>query len=126
MLDTDKLDESKLDESRFEHVPPNGHAYASAPALPVFGNRMTARPTKVYGQGACERCGHAKRKTVAAVARRRGAGSGRNGRRRVERGSDIADADDADQAVIVDHRQMPDVVLVHEMTDMFERIARAA
>ena len=44
----------------------------------------------------------------------------------VERGRDVADADDADQAVIVDHRQMADVILVHEMTHMFERIGRAA
>jgi hypothetical protein len=37
---------------------------------------------------------------------------------------DIPDADDANQAVVVDHRQMADVVLVHEMTNMFERIGR--
>ena len=39
-----------------------------------------------------------------------------------ERGRNVADADDADQAVIVDDRQMADVVLVHQMTNVFQRI----
>src|ERR1700743_1862001 len=52
--------------------------------------------------------------------------SGRNGRRLVEHGGDVADADDADQAVIVDHRQMPDVVLVHEVASVLQRVARRA
>lgn len=44
----------------------------------------------------------------------------------IERGGDIADADDADQAVIVDHGQVADVVPVHEMTRVLERIGGAA
>ncbi len=40
----------------------------------------------------------------------------------VERGRDIADADDADQAVMIDYRQVADVVLVHDMTHMFEGV----
>src|SRR4030081_3644658 len=44
----------------------------------------------------------------------------------VERAEDVANADDADQAVVVDHGQMADVVLVHEMTRVFERIGRTA
>src|SRR5216683_1891360 len=47
-------------------------------------------------------------------------------RRVIERSRDVADADDADQAVVLEHRQMADVVLVHEMTNMFERIGRGA
>src|ERR1700686_5188521 len=44
----------------------------------------------------------------------------------IERGRNVADADDADQAVIVDDRQMADEVLVHQMTNVFERIGRTA
>src|SRR5204863_8656231 len=44
----------------------------------------------------------------------------------VEGGRDVADADDANQTVIVDHRQMADVVSVHQVTSMFESIGRAA
>ena len=44
----------------------------------------------------------------------------------VERRRNIADADDADQAVIVDHRQVADVMPVHEMTNMLERVGRSA
>src|SRR5258708_6490245 len=40
----------------------------------------------------------------------------------IERGRNVADADDADQAVIVDDRQMADVVLVHQVTNVFQRI----
>jgi hypothetical protein len=36
------------------------------------------------------------------------------------------DADDADQVVVVDDRQMADVVPVHEMMNVFERIGRTA
>ena len=126
MLDADRLDESRLDESRFEHVPPNGHACVCAPVLPVFEDRMTACPTKVYGSRALASDAVTQKARLLLPWRgKRGGGSGRNGRL-VERGRDIADADDADQAVIVDHGQMPDVVLVHEVTDMFERIARTA
>src|SRR5205085_9383199 len=39
---------------------------------------------------------------------------------------DVADADDANQPVIIDHKQMADVVSVHEVTSMFESIGRAA
>ena len=44
----------------------------------------------------------------------------------VKRGRDVADADDADQAVIVDHGQMADVMLVHQVTRMLERVGRSA
>ena len=44
----------------------------------------------------------------------------------IERAGDVAHADDADQAVIVDHGQMPDVVLVHQMAHMLERVGGAA
>src|SRR5450432_1349813 len=50
--------------------------------------------------------------------------SRRGGRLVIERGRDVADADDADQAVVVDHRQMANVVLVHQMANMLERINR--
>jgi hypothetical protein len=56
-------------------------------------------------------------------------GCGDRSRRRrlvIERRRDVADADDADQAVVFEHRQMADVVLVHQMTNMFERIGRDA
>ena len=56
----------------------------------------------------------------------RGSRSRRAGCLVIERSRDVADADDANQTVIVDHRQMADVVLVHEMTNMFERIGRGA
>ena len=54
-------------------------------------------------------------------------GSGGNGPRLgagfvVERGRDVADADDADQAVVIDHRQVPNMVFVHQMTGVFKRI----
>src|SRR5829696_4782117 len=44
----------------------------------------------------------------------------------VERVEDVANADDADQAVIVDDRHVADVMLAHEVTDMLERIRRCA
>src|SRR4030081_3771980 len=53
-------------------------------------------------------------------------GSGPGGGLVIERGKDVANADDADQAVVVDHGQMADVVLVHEMASVFERIGRTA
>ena len=40
----------------------------------------------------------------------------------IERGRNVADANDADQAVIVDDRQMADMVLVHQVTNVFQRI----
>src|SRR5712671_1614101 len=56
-----------------------------------------------------------------------GYGSGRGrGRLIVESSGDIADADDPDQGMIVDHRHVPDVVLVHQMTDVLEAVVGAA
>jgi hypothetical protein len=57
--------------------------------------------------------------------------SGGNGvscgdRRVVERGRDVADADHANQAVVLDHGQMADVMLFHQMTNMFQCIGRTA
>src|SRR3954447_12364858 len=46
--------------------------------------------------------------------------------RRCSLSSDVANADDADQTVIVDDRQMAHVVLVHEMTNVLGRIAQTA
>ena len=71
-----------------------------------------------------------KLKATAIAADAEGAGSSgcgdRSRRLVVERRRDVADADDADQAEVLEHRQMADVVLVHEMTNMFERIGRDA
>jgi len=44
----------------------------------------------------------------------------------VECAGNVAHADDADQAVIVDHGQMADMVSVHQVPHMFERIDRFA
>src|SRR4030088_2591371 len=55
-----------------------------------------------------------------------GDGSRRGGWLVLRRGEDIADTDDADQAVIVDHRQMANVVLIHQVTNMFEGVGRTA
>src|ERR1700722_19406315 len=55
-----------------------------------------------------------------------GNGSFRGGCLVIESGRDVADTDDTDQAVIVDNGQMPDVVLVHEVTNMLQRIGRSA
>ena len=71
-----------------------------------------------------------KLKATAIAADAEGAGSSgcgdRSRRLVVERSRDVADADDADQAIVLEHRQMADVVLVHEMANMFERIGRDA
>src|SRR5450631_1748853 len=97
---------------------------------------MTLCPANVYrARGRLEQRDHAKigailsaRRTFASyrLSERRdrkilsggGVGSRRAGRLVIERGRNVADADDPDQAVVVDHRQMADVVLVHEMTDL--------
>src|SRR3954470_23958898 len=56
-----------------------------------------------------------------------GYGSGRvRGRLIVESGSDIADADDPDQGVLVEHRHVPDMVPVHQVTDVLEAVVGAA
>jgi hypothetical protein len=55
-----------------------------------------------------------------------GGGSCRGRSLFVERGADIAHADDAGEVVIVDHRQMADVVPLHEMTHVLERVGRTA
>src|ERR1700730_9022759 len=57
--------------------------------------------------------------------------SGWNGKRRgrglvIECGTDVANADDTDQAVVLDHWQVTDMVPVHQMANMFERIGRTA
>src|ERR1700722_2139974 len=65
-------------------------------------------------------------RALRSTVRSRRNGSGRFRGFVVERGRDVADADHADQAVIVDHRQVANVVLAHEMTDVFERVGRAA
>ena len=55
-----------------------------------------------------------------------GGGSCRGRSLFVERSADIAHADDAGEVVIVDHRQMADVVPLHEMTHVLERVGRTA
>ena len=44
----------------------------------------------------------------------------------LEPSADVPNADHADQGVIVDDRHVPDVVLVHEIPDMFDCVGRAA
>src|ERR1700732_763707 len=72
--------------------------------------------------------GFARSRTIAAAEGLSGRGRGMCRRVGfiVERGRDVANADDADQAVFVDNRQMADVVLVHQVTNVFERIGRTA
>src|SRR3954470_679536 len=105
-------------------------------AHPLFsGNRMPSGPTKVYRAGAVKpmrKCGEREPRSGCAFdqtqrARSGGAGGRFRGRRLVvERARDVAHADDADQAVIVDHGQMADVLGVHDVTDLLERIGRGA
>src|SRR3954464_5851397 len=44
----------------------------------------------------------------------------------VECSRDVADADNPDQAVLIDDRQMTDVIPVHQVTYVLERVGRTA
>src|SRR5258708_30351328 len=56
-----------------------------------------------------------------------GYGSGRGrGRLIVESGRDIADADHPDQGMLIEHGHVPDVVPVHQVTDVLEAVVGAA
>src|SRR5450759_1416806 len=98
--------------------------------MPIFMKPPEAAGDSKFQHGS--RAGYERQLKATAIAGDGAVLSGsRGGWRRgarlvVERGRDIADADDADHAVIVEHRHVPDVVLVHEMTNVFERIGRTA